>query len=165
MFQQREQQRFGMEKCLQICTDLSDSVEVIGAKPKIDDCIAASHNLATRPYNHRNENISTITNYSTGDAVLFMVSTDGTVLNGNNRALGWRARHLGGHMSDATVRQISRDFTSMNYGYMGNKTSYPQSEGLSTANNKDRLQYFLEKYGRGKVVSEQLTPESSTTPI
>ncbi|CRG92702.1 hypothetical protein PISL3812_09768 [Talaromyces islandicus] len=162
--QQLEQQRFSMKKCLQICTDLSNSVEVIGAQKKVDDYIAGPHDLATRSHNNRNGNTSNITNYSTGDAVLFMVSTDGTVLNGNNRALGWRARHLGGHLSNATVRQISRDFTSINTGSTGSKASYTQSE--TSSDNKDQPQDFAKfrKYGPGKTVSDQLTPAESSTP-
>ncbi|KAL3469672.1 hypothetical protein BJX99DRAFT_240846 [Aspergillus californicus] len=147
-FQQHKEQRRGMEMCLHICTRLSDSADELEANQKEDDC----QDLATGSIKYRNENISNITNYSTGDAVLFMVSTDGSVINGSNRALGWRARHLGGHLNDASVRQISRDFTTMNVRYLGNKATHTQSDASSTADNKQSnqpLSEFDKRYGRG----------------
>ncbi|KAJ0414717.1 hypothetical protein BJY00DRAFT_294603 [Aspergillus carlsbadensis] len=126
----REQRR-AMEKCLQICIQLSDRVSVHEAKQKEDDC----QDLPSLPNKNRNENISIISNYSTGDAVLFMVSTDGTVLHGSNRALGWRARHLGGHVDNPTARQISRDFTSINAQSLGNNVSHTKRDVSSTAGN------------------------------
>ena len=63
---------------------------------------------------HLNENISTVVNYATGDdAIQFMVSTGERVIRGTNRGLGWRASQVGGHLSDATVQQISRDFSKV----------------------------------------------------
>lgn len=52
---------------------------------------------------------SVIENYGLGDAVQFMVSTDGKPIRGTNRGLGWRSRQVGGHMSDESVQQLSRD--------------------------------------------------------
>ena len=52
--------------------------------------------------------MSTIENYSTGDAVQFMVSTNGKNICGKNRGLGWRTRQVGGYMSDAALQQLSR---------------------------------------------------------
>jgi hypothetical protein len=43
---------------------------------------------------HLKENISTIENYATGDAIQFMVSTDGHTINGKNRGLGGERARL-----------------------------------------------------------------------
>jgi hypothetical protein len=148
VLQQHKDQRRGLEMCLDICTQLADSADELQANQKEDDC----QDLATRSNEQRNENISTINNCSTGDAVLFMVSTDGSVINGSNRASGWRARHLGGHLSDASVRQISRDFTTMNVRYLGNKATHTQCDASPTADNKQSnqpLSEFDKRYGRG----------------
>ncbi|KAJ5457951.1 hypothetical protein N7475_009339 [Penicillium sp. IBT 31633x] len=64
--QQHKEQWRGVEMCLHIYTQLSDSADELEAKQKEDDC----HDLATHSSKHRNENISTITNYSTGDATV-----------------------------------------------------------------------------------------------
>jgi hypothetical protein len=50
---------------------------------------------------HLRESIRVIENYATGDAVQFMVSTDGKTIHGQNRGLGWRTRQVGGHMSSS----------------------------------------------------------------
>jgi hypothetical protein len=64
---------------------------------------------------HLKENVSTIDNYGTGDAVQFMVSTDGRTIYGRNKGLGWRTRQLGGHVADASLQKISGDFTAMSF--------------------------------------------------
>lgn len=59
---------------------------------------------------HLKESVSTIDNYGTGDAVQFMVSTNGKTIHGRNKGLGWRTRQLGGHVSDASLQKVSSDF-------------------------------------------------------
>ena len=146
--QQHREQRQGVEECLQICKQLCGRVDTLEAKQKEDDF----QDLPARPNKHRNESISTINNYSTGDAVQFMVSTDGTLLNGSNRALGWRARHAGGHLADSTVRQLSRDFTTVNVQSLGNHASRNESDASITVGNRNSSQPisdFDRQYGRG----------------
>lgn len=58
--------------------------------------------------------MSTIENYAEGDAVQIMVSTNGKILRGKNRGLGWRTRQVGGYLSDASLRQLSRDMLHSN---------------------------------------------------
>ncbi|KAL4946744.1 hypothetical protein BDV06DRAFT_182239 [Aspergillus oleicola] len=150
-----QEQRRGMERCLQICIQLSDRVSEHEAKQKEDDC----QDLPSRPNKNRNENISIINNYSTGDAVLFMVSTDGSVLHGSNRALGWRARHAGGHIGDATLQQISRDFTTINVQSLNNNASNTESHVPSNAGNGNSCQPisdFDRRYGRGSTTGPGL---------
>jgi hypothetical protein len=80
---------------------------------------------------HLKENISIIDNYATGDAVQFMVSTDGRVIHGKNRGLGWRTRQVGGHLSDVSLQQLSRDLSSLRVENMG-------TEGPSSRSNTER---------------------------
>jgi hypothetical protein len=75
---------------------------------------------------HLKENVSTIDNYGTGDAVQFMVSTDGRTIHGRNRGLGWRTRQLGGHVIDASLQKISGDFTAMSFQNFGKTREFLQ---------------------------------------
>ena len=106
-------------------------------------------------------NISTIENYATGDAVQFMVSSNGKVIHGKNRGLGWRTRQVGGHLSDATVQQLSRDMASINLRHVtGEDRTTPKDAALvsdNEATNKPPSE-FMDRYGRGF----KLTPESSS---
>lgn len=68
--------------------------------------------ICSKADTHLKENISVIDNYATGDAIQFMVSTDGNIINGRNRGLGWRSRQVGGHLSDVSLQKLSGDFTN-----------------------------------------------------
>jgi hypothetical protein len=101
---------------------------------------------------HLKENISTIDNYATGDAVQFMISTDGTVIHGRNRGLGWRTRQVGGHLSDVSLQQLSRDMSSTSFENTGNEGPSSRSNTLSVpidevGNRPDSE--FGERYGPG----------------
>ncbi|RMZ75718.1 hypothetical protein DV738_g5334, partial [Chaetothyriales sp. CBS 135597] len=61
---------------------------------------------------HLKANVSIIENYATGDAVQFMVSTNGKVLHGKNHGLGQRTRQFGGYMSEKLVAQLSKDMAN-----------------------------------------------------
>ena len=106
------------------------------------------------------ENVSNIVNHSTGDAVQFMVSTDGNIINGTNKGLGWRSRQVGGHLNDATVQQISRDFASLYLRHPEDVTATPHT--ASSAQNADESSYeFTQRYGRGSKLSPKSTPQGS----
>ncbi|KAL2813936.1 hypothetical protein BDW59DRAFT_154589 [Aspergillus cavernicola] len=110
------------------------------------------------------EDISTIVNHSTGDAVQFMISTDGSIINGSNRGLGWRSRQVGGHLNDATVQQISRDFATMYIRYPENETVRSQSNTSPAAAAETPSQppsEFIKRHGRGYKLSPHSTPEGS----
>lgn len=64
---------------------------------------------------HLHENVSTIDNYATGGAIQFMVSTDGKIIHGKNRGLGWRTRQVGGHLNVASLQQLSKDMNRMSF--------------------------------------------------
>ena len=120
---------------------------------------------------HLKENISTIDNYATGDAVQFMVSTDGNIIHGKNKGLGWRTRQVGGHLSDVSLQQLSRDMSSgSNFENTGKEGSSSRSNTLSVPDdgveNKPDSE-FGERHGPGfKLISRTTadTPISSTGP-
>jgi hypothetical protein len=59
-------------------------------------------------YNTGDKNMSTIENYAEGDAIQFMVSTNGKTICGKNCGSGWRTRQIGGYMSDVSLQQLCR---------------------------------------------------------
>lgn len=108
------------------------------------------------------ENISNIHNYGTGDALQFMVSTNGKTLNGTNRGLGWRSRQVGGHLSDASVQQLSRDMTNVNFRIIeaDGQTVRDYTNTIRDRNgDASSVEEFRERYGQGFT----LTPKSRTT--
>ncbi|RMZ85804.1 hypothetical protein DV737_g387, partial [Chaetothyriales sp. CBS 132003] len=71
--------------------------------------------ICSKADGHLKENVMVIDNYATGDAVQFMVSTNGKILHGKNRGLGWRTRQVGGYLSGPLVAQLSKDMSRMSY--------------------------------------------------
>jgi Fungal N-terminal domain of STAND proteins len=128
------------------------------ARQCIDICSQADY--------HLKENISTIDNYATGDAVQFMVSTDGKTIHGKNRGLGWRTRQVGGHLSDVSVQKLSQDMTSISVRDTGNEgqslrgdtTSVP-SDGVENRPISD----FRGRYGRGFKLKSKSVPDVTTS--
>ncbi|KAL5001877.1 hypothetical protein BDV10DRAFT_158922 [Aspergillus recurvatus] len=233
--QQLKDERLGTEKCLQICTQLSDHINEIrflrrddSSSPQtldssnfherlmnegLDECknslnttaakladhmgrvmerllaksktvITSEEELAelsrlkdqwettrqcidicSKADKHLKENVSTIVNHSTGDAVQFMVSTDGTTINGSNQGLGWRSRQVGGHLSDATVQQISRDFTTIHIRYPEDGKAQPDINPSSAVtpddNPSEPSSEFTRRHGRGLRLSPKPTPDAS----
>jgi hypothetical protein len=131
--------------------------------------------ICSKADKHLKENISTIVNHSTGDAVQFMVSTDGSIINGSNQGLGWRARQVGGHLNDATVQQISRDFATMYIHYPETEISISKTNASSTAaaaapqnDPGESASEFAKRHGRGLRLSPKPSPErpvGSTNPV
>lgn len=77
---------------------------------------------------HLDKNVSVIENYAIGDAVQFMVSTNGKTLRGKNQGHGWRTRQVGGHLNDETVVQISRDMSGIGLEISGNAAVPPRGD-------------------------------------
>jgi hypothetical protein len=72
------------------------------ARQCMDICFKADHNLK--------ESISVIDNQATEDeTVQFLVSTNEKTIHGKNRGDGFRIRQIGGHLSDESLQQLSRD--------------------------------------------------------
>jgi hypothetical protein len=99
---------------------------------------------------HLKENISTIDNYATGDAIQFMVSTDGRVIHGKNRGLGWRTRQVGGHLSDVSLQQLSRDMSSFRVENTGTEDpSSRSSPERPVESQTESSGHFEGRYGVG----------------
>ncbi|KAK5042888.1 hypothetical protein LTR84_012407 [Exophiala bonariae] len=90
-------------------------------------------NICTKADSDLKENVSVVENYATGDAIQFMVSTDGKTIHGMNRGLGWRTRQIGGYLSDATVVQLSQDMSRINVQGLRSSGEFPQSSSESDA--------------------------------
>jgi hypothetical protein len=117
--------------------------------------------ICSRADTHLKENISVIDNYSTGDAVQFLVSTDGKTIHGKNRGMGWRTRQVGGHLSDASLQQISRDM-KINSQYIGNDR--PSSSDNASSVTDEAVDNMLspeyrERYGQGFRLASKSSPE------
>lgn len=57
--------------------------------------------------------MSNIENHVEGDdTIQLMVSTNGKPLKGKNRGIGQRLKQAGGHLDDASLQQVSKDFKS-----------------------------------------------------
>lgn len=111
---------------------------------------------------HLRESISIIDNYATGDAVQFMVSTDGKTIHGKNRGLGWRTRQVGGHLSDLSVQQLSRDMTGFYIRTNKDEDAPLQADPPSIPTDglgKDSLSAFGHRYGPGFKLTSNTGPE------
>ncbi|EDN05683.1 hypothetical protein I7I51_06048 [Histoplasma capsulatum] len=116
--------------------------------------------------NNLNQSISTIDNYAIGDAIQFMVSTSGKVIHGKNRGLGWRSRQVGGYLSDASVQQLSRDMTSINFqNTRDESSSSPGNPPLISDDSveKESTLDFSERHGRGFRLMPQPSPDIPTS--
>lgn len=101
---------------------------------------------------HLRDNVSTIDNYATGDAVQFMVSTSEKTIHGHNRGLGWRTRQVGGHIDKDVLREITRTLTSITAPVVKEEGSLSSSEIPVTPDNKEGSELdanFVKQYGKG----------------
>lgn len=122
--------------------------------------------ICSKADNHLQENITTIDNYATGDAVQFMVSTDGKTLHGKNRGLGWRTRQVGGHLSDVSLQQLSQDMTSISIRNTGNEGQTSRGDTPSVPNDgveNGPISDFRERYGRGFKLTSKSIPDVTTS--
>jgi hypothetical protein len=122
--------------------------------------------ICSRADNHLRDNVSVIENYGTGDALQFMVSTNGQILHGKNRAHGWRSRQVGGYVSDASVQQLSRDIANINMSQLRGGETPPTEH--STPNQRDEVEGemtadFKQRYGQGFKLKPTSFPEAPTT--
>ncbi|KAJ6024728.1 hypothetical protein N7540_005525 [Penicillium herquei] len=118
--------------------------------------------ICSRADTHLKESVSIIENYGTGDALQFMVSTNGKILHGKNRGLGWRNRQVGGYMSNESVQQLSRDLAAIQTSHSRDEAS--RSKASPMPNEGDVIEgemtsEFKERYGRGFTLKPARTPE------
>lgn len=121
-----------------------------------------SREICSKAEMHLKENITTIDNYATGDAIQFMVSTDGNIVHGKNRGLGWRTRQVGGRLSDLSVQQLSRDMSSIRFQHTEN--NIPSSRGNTILVPDDGVENkpgseFKERYGPGFKLTPMTTAD------
>jgi hypothetical protein len=114
------------------------------ARECIGICAKADMNL--------NENVSIIDNFATGDdAVQFLVSTNNKTIHAKNRGYGMRPRQLGGHLSDESLQQVSRDMSLI--GFHNAKDGRPSPRDNSLRDSDDAMdgssEGFQERWGRG----------------
>lgn len=121
--------------------------------------------ICSKANNHLRENISNIENEGTGDTLQFMVSTDGKVIHGKNRGLGWRNRQVGGHLSDTSVQQISQDMRSIYIQSIENE--HPSSRGgrhdVPEGWSENDSSTKFKEYGRGFKLSPSFSSELPTS--
>ncbi|KAH8751160.1 hypothetical protein BGZ57DRAFT_775119, partial [Hyaloscypha finlandica] len=122
-----------------------------------------SKEICSKAEIHLKENTSIIDNYATGDAVQFMVSTDGNILHGTNRGLGWRTRQVGGHLSNLSIQQLSRDMSSIRLEHGGNEgspsgnTMPVHNDGLESTTSSE----FKKRWGPGLKLTPKTTADTS----
>lgn len=120
--------------------------------------------ICSEAENRIKENVSLIDNYAKGDeTVQFLVSTSDKTIHGKNRGFGWRLRQVGGHLSDESLQQLSRDISSIS-NTTARKES-PTSRGSTSPVADDAVEKgsnsgFRECHGRGV----KLMPKSTSQP-
>ncbi|KAI7423217.1 hypothetical protein KC336_g7944 [Hortaea werneckii] len=110
-----------------------------------------SMEICAQAYEHIRNNVSTIYNYATGDAVQFMVSTSEKTIHGHNRRLGWRTRQVGGHIDKDVLRDITRSLTSITMPVVKDEGSLsneiPLARDKREGSELDAT--FVKQYGKG----------------
>ncbi|KAG8168664.1 hypothetical protein KVR01_001413 [Diaporthe batatas] len=100
---------------------------------------------------HVKQNISIIDNYARGDdTVQFLVSTNGKTIHGKNRGFGIMTRQVGGHLSDASLQQMSRD---VRISLRASKPESSASQDDADAEDEQDVE-FKGRYGRGLKLSD-----------
>lgn len=98
--------------------------------------------------------MSTIENSAEGDAIQFMVSTNGKIICGKNRGSGWRTRQVGGYMSNTSLQRLSQDILG-----------YKQQNLISSHYQRDPLA-GSDKAGKNHSIPDlaNVTPQYTPSP-
>ncbi|KAK5074422.1 hypothetical protein LTR70_010235 [Exophiala xenobiotica] len=119
--------------------------------------------ICSKADNHLKENVSVIDNFATGDAVQFMVSTNGKILHGKNRGTGWKTRQVGGYLSDAAVMHLSRDISGISHRNVEKEVVSTRGNGPNAAAENGQAPDFGERWGRGFTLVSRPTWEGTST--
>ena len=119
--------------------------------------------ICSKADNHLKENVSVIDNFATGDAVQFMVSTNGKILHGKNRGTGWKTRQVGGYLSDAAVMHLSRDISGISHRNVEKEVVPTRGNGPNAAAENGQAPDFGERWGRGFTLVSRPTWEGTST--
>jgi hypothetical protein len=79
-----------------------------------------------------------------------------------NRGLGWRTRQISGYLDNETVRQISRDMTSISIRNTDDRGPFSGSETPTASDDKgvnERHSQFMERYGEGFKLTSKSTSD------
>ncbi len=122
--------------------------------------------ICSRAHDHLKENVSTIDNYATGDAIQFMVSTSQKTIHGKNRGLGWRTRQVGGHIGEESLQQIARSMASVTTTSPGPRGYSPPADtqvvpDTDVKPGKEPDLKFKEQYGKGFKLTPHHTPNAN----
>ena len=119
--------------------------------------------LCTVAGQHLKNNVSTIENYGVGDSVQFMVSTNGQVIHGKNRGIGWKNRQVGGQMSDNVALQLSQDIVKES-SQRRHPEGLPSRTRMPSEFESSLQEYsnapFEGRHGRGFKLEDQPTPST-----
>lgn len=163
-----EEEKLSTQKCLQICEQLSKYIHQNWLTLQVD---ASSLGLDdSQTDSHLRENISIIENHGTGDVVQFMISANGKVLHGKNRALGWRARQYGGYLSNYAVINLARQMSGITLSNTGDSSS-PRDDSLSRPGGtveSSQASDFEKRWGPGRTqmsnpITEGTAPSAKAT--
>ena len=119
------------------------------ARQCIDICSAAE------------QNISYIDNYATGDdSIQYLVSTKGKTIHGRNRGYGLRTKQVGGHLSDESLQQISRDLarSSIQYTEDQRPESRDNAPRVSRDVERESSEEFRKRHGTGFELGSKSAP-------
>jgi hypothetical protein len=109
--------------------------------------------ICDRASEHLKDNVSTIDNYAVGDAVQFMVSTNGKTIHGTNRGLGWRTRQVGGHIGEEALKEIAQSLTSLTIPV--NDAAQQRMAPATQEEQKAEARQFSDQYGEGFTLSSR----------
>jgi len=112
-------------------------------------------------------NISVIDNYSTGDdTIQFLVSTKGKTIHGKNRGFGIRTKQVGGHLSDESLQQISRDFSRSSLQDTGDQGLPLRGNTPSASHDVGHgfSEEFSRRHGKGLELGSNSSPHVTTSP-
>lgn len=117
--------------------------------------------ICSKADNSLKGSVSVIDNYATGDAIQFMVSTNDKTIHGTNRGLGWKTRQVGGHLSDTTIQQLSRDMAggAFRNSVHNDRSAHGQLSPIADDTVKEGPKsQFSDRYGPGLKLTHQTTP-------
>jgi hypothetical protein len=114
---------------------------------------------------HYPQDISVIENKGSGDVWQVMFST-GETIRGKNEGHGGRIRQLGGHGSDATAQQLSRNM--LDFGLQNSEKESQESQNHETpvrgeALQLERLSDFPDRHGPGRSLSPTHSPVATAS--
>ncbi len=122
--------------------------------------------ICSKADNHMKENVRVLDNHGSGDSLQSMVSIKDVILHEKMQAQGWRTRQVGGHISDASIQQLSNDFATIDMGHLGSG-EHPSTDH-STLDQRDQVKgkittEFEQRYGQGFKLNPTKFPEASTS--